>query len=72
MKKQIYDEKNGMSYTLHGDYYLPDLFFHSLNLQSFVFCSIFLTLLVFNLTLLSRPFQLFQNASLWHLLHSPF
>ena len=26
MKKQIYDEKNGMSYTLHGDYYLSDLF----------------------------------------------
>ena len=25
MKKQIYDEKNGMSYTLHGDYYLPEL-----------------------------------------------
>ena len=25
MTKQIYDEKNGMSYTLHGDYYLPDL-----------------------------------------------
>ena len=25
MKKQIYDEKNGMSYPLHGDYYLPDL-----------------------------------------------
>ena len=25
MKKQIYDEKNGMSYTVHGDYYLPDL-----------------------------------------------
>ena len=25
MKKQIYDEKNGMSYTLHGDYSLPDL-----------------------------------------------
>ena len=25
MKKQIYDEKNGMSYTLHGDYYLPNL-----------------------------------------------
>ena len=23
--KQIYDEKNGLSYTLHGDYYLPDL-----------------------------------------------
>ena len=22
MKKQIYDEKNGLSYTLHGDYYL--------------------------------------------------
>ena len=25
MKKQIYDGKNGVSYTLHGDYYLPDL-----------------------------------------------
>lgn len=25
MKKQIYDEKNGLNYTLHGDYYLPDL-----------------------------------------------
>ena len=25
MKTQIYDEKNGLSYTLHGDYYLPDL-----------------------------------------------
>ena len=25
MKKQIYDAKNGMNYTLHGDYYLPDL-----------------------------------------------
>ena len=25
MKNKIYDEKNGMSYTLHGDYYLPDL-----------------------------------------------
>ena len=25
MEKHIYDEKNGMSYTLHGDYYLPDL-----------------------------------------------
>ena len=25
MKKQIYDEKNGMGYTVHGDYYLPDL-----------------------------------------------
>ena len=25
MKKQSYDEKNGLSYTLHGDYYLPDL-----------------------------------------------
>ena len=25
MKKQIYDEKNGLSYTVHGDYYLPDL-----------------------------------------------
>lgn len=25
MKKQIYDEKNGLSYTLNGDYYLPNL-----------------------------------------------
>ena len=25
MKKHIYDEINGLSYTLHGDYYLPDL-----------------------------------------------
>lgn len=25
MTKQIYDEKNGLSYTLYGDYYLPDL-----------------------------------------------
>ena len=25
MKKLSYDEKNGLSYTLHGDYYLPDL-----------------------------------------------
>ena len=25
MKEQIYDEKNGLNYTLHGDYYLPDL-----------------------------------------------
>lgn len=25
MKKQIYDEKNGLSYTLHGNYYLPGL-----------------------------------------------
>ncbi|MBN2932533.1 MAG: TnpV protein [Catenibacterium mitsuokai] len=25
MKKQIYDEKNGLNYTLHGDYYLLDL-----------------------------------------------
>ena len=25
MKKQIYDEKNGLSYTLYGDYYLLDL-----------------------------------------------
>ena len=24
MKKQIYDEKNELNYTLHGDYYLPD------------------------------------------------
>ncbi len=25
MKNQIYDEKNELNYTLHGDYYLPDL-----------------------------------------------
>ena len=25
MKKHIYDESNGLTYTLHGDYYLPDL-----------------------------------------------
>ena len=25
MEKHIYDEKKGLSYTLHGDYYLPDL-----------------------------------------------
>ena len=25
MKKQIYDEKNGLSYTLYGDYYFSDL-----------------------------------------------
>ena len=25
METHIYDEKNGLSYTLHGDYYLPDL-----------------------------------------------
>ena len=25
MEKHIYDEKNGLGYTLHGDYYLPDL-----------------------------------------------
>ena len=25
METHIYDEKNGLSYTLHGDYYLPVL-----------------------------------------------
>lgn len=25
MKKHIYDESNGLSYTLHKDYYLPEL-----------------------------------------------
>ena len=25
LKKHITDDKNGLSYTLHGDYYLPDL-----------------------------------------------
>ena len=24
MKKHIYDEENGLHYTLHGDVYLPD------------------------------------------------
>ena len=25
MDERIFDEENGLSYTLHGDYYLPDL-----------------------------------------------
>ena len=25
MEKHIYDENNGLTYTSHGDYYLPDL-----------------------------------------------
>lgn len=25
MEKRIYNEKNGILYTLQGDYYLPDL-----------------------------------------------
>lgn len=25
MEKRIYNEKNGIRYTLQGDYYLPDL-----------------------------------------------
>ena len=25
MKQEIYDEENGLYYTLHGDYYLPNL-----------------------------------------------
>lgn len=25
MKNEIFDEKNGLHYTLHGDYYLPNL-----------------------------------------------
>lgn len=25
MKKHIYDENNGLSYTLYGDYYIPDI-----------------------------------------------
>ena len=25
MEKHIYDEKTGLGYTLHGDYYLPDI-----------------------------------------------
>ena len=30
MEKHIYDEKNGLSYTLCGNYYLPDLVLLSL------------------------------------------
>ena len=36
MKKQIYDEKNGLSYTLHGDYYLLDLEHRSVKCQYLV------------------------------------
>ena len=25
LNERIFDEKNGLNYTLHGDYYLPDL-----------------------------------------------
>jgi hypothetical protein len=25
LPKHIHDDKNGVDYTLHGDYYLPDL-----------------------------------------------
>ena len=25
MKKQIYDKRNGLKYTLQGDYYFPEL-----------------------------------------------
>lgn len=25
LKKHIFDEQNGLSYTLAGDYYIPDL-----------------------------------------------
>ena len=25
MKKHIYDESNGLHYTLEGDYYIPDM-----------------------------------------------
>lgn len=25
MEKHIYDDKNGLGYTLYGDYYLPDM-----------------------------------------------
>ena len=36
MKKQIYDEKNGMGYTLHGDYYLPDLVLNGMLRKQFL------------------------------------
>ncbi len=29
LAKYIYDESNGLHYTLHGDYYLPDLEYHT-------------------------------------------
>lgn len=29
LAKHIYDETNGLHYTLHGDYYLPDLEYHT-------------------------------------------
>ena len=29
--KHIHDNKNGLDYTLHGDYYLPDLEYHATN-----------------------------------------
>ena len=25
LKKHVYDESNGLHYTLEGDYYIPDL-----------------------------------------------
>ena len=25
LPRRIHDERNGLDYTLHGDYYLPDL-----------------------------------------------
>ena len=31
MEKHIYDERNGLHYTLHGDYYLPDLVYSKNN-----------------------------------------
>ena len=31
MQKNIYNEQTGISYTLQGDYYLPDLTFVSAN-----------------------------------------
>ena len=31
MEKHVYDEKNGLSYTLCGDYYLPDLVLNEAN-----------------------------------------
>lgn len=29
LPKHIHDDKNGLNYTLHGDYYLPDLEYHT-------------------------------------------
>ena len=44
METHIYDEKNGLSYTLHGDYYLPDLVLNEEE-PTLLWSSIFVTLM---------------------------